>query len=336
MPSENAETTADVLTYADLHGVDTHGMSLLTVYDERRREGKLNLNAKPRVERETAVSVLVDGDGGLGHAPTKLATSMSIAKAKEIGVGLAGVHNSAHFGACGYYTKMIADEGLIGFVTTSASQKKILPTRGKQPRLGTDPLSFAAPAADGRDFILDMATTTVAGSRVRNKLNENQPCPIGWVLDAEGRPSTDPRDLLERDGFMTSLGGTEEGASYKGYGLGVMVNILSSCLTGATLITDPMHTKKPQGMDIGHFVMAIDPGLFRDQSAFEADVATLLNDMRGAEPVDQGNPVLVAGDLERASAHLRSTQGIPIAPGLRRRIMKLAETAGVPWKLATD
>jgi len=82
-------------------------------------------------------------------------------------------------------------------------------------------------------------------------------------------------------------------------------------------------------------VMAIDPGLFRDTSAFEADVATLLNDMRGAEPVDPGSPVLVAGDLERASAHSRSTEGIPIAPGLRSKVMKLAEAAGVPWQLAT-
>ena len=90
------------------------------------------------------------------------------------------------------------------------------------------------------------------------------PTPDGWVLDAEGKPSNDPLVAKEKGGFLTSLGGSPENSSYKGYGLAVMVNILSSCLSGATLITDPMHTKKPVGMDIGHFFMAIDPNLFRE------------------------------------------------------------------------
>ena len=84
------------------------------------------------------------------------------------------------------------------------------------------------------------------------------------MLDKDGRPSNDPLVAREKGGFLTSLGGSPENSSYKGYGLAAMVNILASCLSGATLITDPMHTKKPQGMDIGHFFMAIDPGLFRD------------------------------------------------------------------------
>jgi LDH2 family malate/lactate/ureidoglycolate dehydrogenase len=107
-----------------------------------------------------------------------------------------------------------------------------------------------------------MATTTVAAGRIRNKANEKLPVPDGWVLDCEGRPSNDPLVAKEKGGFLTSLGGTPENSSYKGYGLAVMVNILASCLSGATLITDPEHTKKPIGMDIGHFFMAIDPSIF--------------------------------------------------------------------------
>ena len=144
---------------------------------------------------------------------------------------------------------------------TSASGIQVAPTFGKQARLGTDPWSFAAPSADGVPFLLDMATTTVAAGRIRNKANEGLPTPDGWVLDAEGRPSNDPLVAKEKGGFLTSLGGSPENSSYKGYGLAAMVNILASCLSGATLITDPMHTKKPQGMDIGHFFMAIDPSV---------------------------------------------------------------------------
>ena len=140
---------------------------------------------------------------------------------------------------------MAAKEGLVGMSCTSASGIQVAPTFGKQARLGTDPWSFAAPSADGVPFLLDMATTTVAAGRIRNKANEGLPTPDGWVLDAEGRPSNDPLVAKEKGGFLTSLGGSPENSSYKGYGLAVMVNILASCLSGATLITDPMHTKKP-------------------------------------------------------------------------------------------
>lgn len=173
------------------------------------------------------------------------------------------VHHSAHFGAAGFYSLMAAKQGLIGMSCTSASGIQVAPTFGKQARLGTDPWSFAAPSADGVPFLLDMATTTVAAGRIRNKANENLPTPDGWVLDAEGNPSNDPLVAKQKGGFLTSLGGSSENSSYKGYGLAVMVNILASCLSGATLITDPMHTKKPGGMDIGHFFMAIDPSIFR-------------------------------------------------------------------------
>ena len=247
MPEENAEATADILGWADLHGVDSHGISMIPGYDRLRRNGRANMQARPRIIKETPVSALVDGDGGLGHVPGRFAMQVAIDKAKQSGMAIAAVRNSAHFGAAGYYTLMAADEGLIGMACTGASSVQVAPTFGKEAKLGTDPWSFAAPTADGRPFLLDMATTTVAAGRIRNKANEGLPCPPGWVLDKEGHPSTDPLEAREKGGFLTSLGGSPENSSYKGYGLAVMVNILGSCLSGATLITDPMHTKKPQG-----------------------------------------------------------------------------------------
>jgi hypothetical protein len=131
-----------------------------------------------------------------------------------------------------------------------------------------------------------MATTTVAAGRIRNKANEGLPTPDGWVLDAEGKPSNDPLVAKQKGGFLTSLGGSPENSSYKGYGLAVMVNVLASCLSGATLITDPLHTKKPVGMDIGHFFLAIDPRLFREADDFQADVATFMGALRATTPID--------------------------------------------------
>src|SRR6185437_5073141 len=217
------------------------------------------------------------------------------------------------FAAAGFYTLMAANAGLVGMACTSASSIQVAPTFGKQARLGTDPWSFVAPSADGVPFLLDMATTTVAAGRIRNKANEKLPTPDGWVLDSEGNPSNDPLVAKEKGGFLTSLGGSPENSSYKGYGLAVMVNILASCLSGSTLITDPMHTKKPVGMDIGHFFMAIDPDIFRETGDFQ--------------------PVMVAGDPQWKNAAKRQETGIPVGPGLLNQVRQIARAAAAPWLL---
>jgi len=190
MPEDNAETSADVLCWADLHGVDSHGISMLPGYDRLRRSGRAKMEACPRIIKETPVSALVDGDGGLGHVPAHFAMQVAIDKAKQSGMAVVAVRNSAHFGATGYYTLMAAKEGLIGMACTSASSIQVAPTFGKEAKLGTDPWSFAAPTTDGQPFLLDMATTTVAAGRIRNKANEGLPCPPGWVLNRDGLPST--------------------------------------------------------------------------------------------------------------------------------------------------
>ncbi len=333
MPEDNAETTADILGWADLHGVDSHGISMIPGYDRLRRSGRANMAAHPRIIKETPISALVDGDGGLGHVPARFAMQVAIDKAKQSGMAITAVRNSAHFGATGYYTLMAANEGLIGMACTSNSGTQVAPTFGKEAKLGTDPWSFAAPTTDGRPFLLDMATTTVAAGRIRNKANEGLPCPPGWVLDKNGMPSTDPMEARDKGGFLTSLGGSPENSSYKGYGLAVMVNILSSCLPGATLITDPMAGKKPQGNDIGHCFIVIDPGLFRDRDEFTADVTRFCNDLRATTPMDPAQPVMVAGDPQWNYAEKRRREGIPVGAGLLNQIRQVAQACAAPWLL---
>lgn len=333
MPARFAERTAEVMSWADLHGIDSHGISMIPAYFERHQSGRVNMRAQPRTLRETPVSALIDGDGGLGHEPARQAMELAITKARDAGVGIVCVRNSSHFGACGFYAEMAADAGLIGMVATSASIVQVAPAGGAEARLGTDPWAFAAPGRDGEPFILDMATTTVAAGRIRNKANENLPAPPGWLLTKDGLPSTDPLEAAQKGGFLTSLGGSLEGSSYKGYGLAVMVNILASCLSGATLVTDPMHAKKPQGMDLGHFCLALSPNLFRDEGAFEADVATLCDALRATRPVDPARPVMVAGDPERRHAARRAIDGIPVGRNLLAQIKQIAAESNVTWLL---
>lgn len=332
-PGAAAAAIADVLGWADLHGIDSHGISMLTMYDAWRRAGRIDPRAEPLILRQTPVSALVDGGGGLGHWPGRFAMQTAIDKATAIGMAAVAVHNSAHYGACGYYALMAAERGLIGITTTTTSGVRTAPTRSAEAKLGTDPWCFAAPGEPGRPFLLDMATTTVAFGKIRNKANEGLACPPGWLLDAAGQPSTDPLDAAERGGFLTPLGGTPEGSNHKGYGLAAMVNILAGCLSGATVTAHPAHGQGPGGMGIGHFFFALDPGLFRAGEDFRSEVAAFGDMLRAAEPVDPGKPVLVAGDPERAIAACRSRAGIPVAAGLGQKLRAIATAAGAPWLL---
>jgi LDH2 family malate/lactate/ureidoglycolate dehydrogenase len=228
---------------------------------------------------------------------------------------------------------MASDAGLIGMVTSTTSNRVVAPAGGKEARLGTEPIAFSAPGQDGDSFLLDMATTTAASGKIRNRFNEGLPTPLGWLVTKEGLPSTDPLEAVANGGFLTPLGGTAEGSYHKGYGLAVMVDILGGCLSGATLITSPMHMKQPYGQDIGHFFMAIDPGLFRDPDDFRADLTSLCTTLRATQPMHPSQPVMTAGDPERQMAEERMAGGIPVGSGLLEKIRAIAAEHSAPWML---
>ena len=192
MPEETADSTAEIMSWADLHGIDTHGMSMVPAYDERRRAGKIDMRAVPRRGARDAGVGADRRRRRPGPSHARRAMELAIDKAKATGIGVAAVRNSAHFGACGFYALMAVEAGLIGMVTTSACGIQVSPTFGAQARLGTDPIAFAAPGKPGEPFLLDMATTTVAAGRIRNKANEDLPTPQGWLVTKDGQPSTDP------------------------------------------------------------------------------------------------------------------------------------------------
>ncbi len=233
------------------------------------------------------------------------------------------VHNSNLFGACGFYALMAVEAGLIGMVTTSAAGIQVSPTNGAQARLDTDPIAFAAPGKPGEPFLLDMATTTVAAGKIRNKANEKLPTP--GRLAGHGRRQAQHRPLeVSKGGFMTPLGGTPEGSSHKGYGLAAMVNILSSALSGGFLVTDPARAGKT-GM-IGHFMMAIDPTSAPTSRRSAIRCAP-------PSPADPAKPVQVAGDPERRIAEQRRKTGIPVGAGLLDKVRDVARHSNAEWIL---
>lgn len=337
MAPEHVRTTAAALVDADLHGIDTHGLSMLPSYDRRRREGLVTIDATVQVVTETPASAVVDGGGGLGHVPSVRAVELASDKARTVGLAAVTVRNSNHFGAAGYYTRMLAAAGLVGMATTNVAGPRMAPTFGREARLSTNALAFAAPAARHAPFSLDMSTTTVSAGRIRNRATEDRDLPEGWAADRDGQPITDPH-VYERDSrdgaTMAPLGGTPEGASHKGYGLAAMVEILSVGLSGATLVTRRDRAPLPEGSsDLGHFFLAIDPTIFRAPGDLEATVDDLIDDLHATTPIDPEQPVMVAGEPEEQIRADRERRGIPVAPGLRRQIRHLTTEADAPFVL---
>lgn len=337
MTPDYVEITARVMADADACGIDTHGISMIPPYDQRRRDGILTIDAEVTVVHETPVMALVDGGGGLGYVPGVTATELAIAKAGEAGMAAVAVRNSNHYGAAGYYSRMMAAAGLVGMATTNASGPRSAPTFGKEPKLSTNPLAFAAPTRRNPTFSLDMATTTVAAGKVRNRANEGVAIPLGWAADPDGNPITDPREYERHSkggATLPPLGGTADGGSYKGYGLQAMVEILSVALSGASLVTSENHGYQTPGtMNLGHFFLAIDPTVFRAPGEFEDTVDDLIDHLHATEPVDPAQPVMVAGEPENKIRAEREQTGIPIPPGLRGRIQQVAEDAGAEFLL---
>src|SRR5829696_3807905 len=215
MPDDVVRTAADVMTDTDLAGIDSHGISMLMLYEEALGLQQLNPTPKPHVVRESPVTALVDGDGGLGHVAAVFGMELAIDKAKSAGVGIVCVRNSTHFGAAGYYAAMASTQGLLGMVTCTTRGNPVLPTRSAVPVLGTNPIAFAAPTRRNEPFLLDMSTSTVAQNKVKVYELNGQPLPAGWCLDERGQPIIDSAVAMEKvtishTGGITALGGTPE------------------------------------------------------------------------------------------------------------------------------
>lgn len=335
MTEEVIEITVRNMVEADLRGIDSHGAGMLPTYNLRRREGIVDPKGETTVVRDFAATALLDAGNALGHFATTKAMQMACDKARQFGVGVVTVRRSNHYGAAGVYSTMAADRGMIGMCLTGSSQPAVLPTFAKEPRFSTNPIAVAAPGERNEHFSLDMATSTVAVGKLNIARRAGKKIPLGWAADQDGRPTTDPVAALSAvPKKLSPLGGTRELGSHKGYGLGLMVEVLCSVLTGSyTGARDMMTGEKGTTMNIGHFCLAIDPDAFREAGEFEAHMDALMDWMRATPPLDPKQPVLVPGDPEHAERKIRVAEGIPMTDTLVSEVRQVAEEAGAPFML---
>jgi LDH2 family malate/lactate/ureidoglycolate dehydrogenase len=325
VPPGDAAIVADTLVEADLRGVHSHGVWWVKGYTERLRLGGLNPHPHLAIVRETPAMVLLDADGALGQVASVAAMRQAIAKAKTGGVGVAAVRNSNHFGAAAYYAQMAAGAGQIGFATTDA-EPTMAPWGGAQKLVvGNNPLAYAIPVDDDFTLVLDMAQSVVAWGKIFLAAQRGEKIPTSWALDAAGEPTDDPQAAMA--GVLLPVGG------YKGYGLALVMQILSSVLSGATFgPTMPQMADPSIVQGHGHFFLALDIAHFSDPADFRQRMAQVVAEQR-ATPLAKGvERIYLPGEIEHHKRQARLAQGIPLEPYVVNALLAVGEELGV----ATD
>jgi L-2-hydroxycarboxylate dehydrogenase (NAD+) len=323
VPDRHAQITGEILTAASLRGVDTHGVGNVTGYVQAIERGVYTIPQSVTIVAESATTALVDGGNGLGFVAAHRAMELSIAKARQQGVGMVTVRNGHHIGMVGYYPLMAVAQEMIGMAVTNAS-RSMRPVQGAHSRLGTNPIAFGAPAGKERPFLLDMATTTVASGKLSLARRLGVPIPPGWAVDAEGVPLTEPPAQRSEAWAQTPLGNTLEQGGHKGYGLAVMVDILAGVLSGGG------YSAQLAGGENMTWTMAIDIAAFRPVADFKAMMDAMIQELHATPPEPGAERVLVAGDPEFDTEAERRERGIPLHTSQYEAIVATARRVGAP------
>lgn len=324
LSEEHAAVEAEALVYAELRGQGSHGVSrLLDIYVRRLQEGATNPDPHMSVVSEHKGTAIVDGDNGPGQVVGAYGMQIAIDKAREYGVGCVAVRNSNHYGAAAFYLQATIDAGMIGFTTTN-SPPNMPPWGGRQAYLGTNPLAFAVPARRHDPILLDMATSVVAKGKIQLMVKEGQETiPAGWALDAEGNETTSVAAAVE--GMMLPVGG------HKGYGLALMVEILSALISGADFgpHLGNQYRDFDRGQNVGHFFGALSLDSLGIGESFVERVDQLIDELKTVPRRPGVEEILMPGEIECRTARRLRAEGIPIDPAVYDEISRIAAELGV-------
>ncbi len=322
-PDEVA-TVARSLVAANLRGYDSHGLMRIPQYLGQIEKGEIVPGAPLEVLRETPSLITADAHWGIGQVQAERLLQQLIEKAREGGVAVGTMIRCAHTGRLGEYCETATDAGMIGMVMVNnhGGVMRVAPPGGKAARLSTNPIAVGIPDGD-QPVVMDFCTCAAAEGKVRVKRIAGQTCPDGWLIDSEGRPTNDPSDLYgDPPGTILPFGGFQ---SYKGFALGLMVEIFSGALSGGVCAREvPIN-------QIGNcvFMMVLDPAHFGGREHFTAEVSGLLRFVRECPRIDGVEEITLPGDPERRSLAQKSAEGITLDQGNFSTLAKLAEQLAV-------
>jgi LDH2 family malate/lactate/ureidoglycolate dehydrogenase len=323
LPEADAAVVAKLMAQADLQGSDGHGISRLPQYARRIQAGGFNTKPDIRVVREQASTALVNGDNGMGHLVMSRAAAIAIEKARTTGIGWVNAQFSNHAGPASLYARMPLAHDMIGLYFAVGNANHLPPWGGLDMLLSTNPIAAAIPAGEEQPIVLDMATTVAAYGKVKTKALRGETMPVGWMIDREGKPLTDPKRAEE--GMLLPLGGMEAG--YKGYGLAMIIGLLAGTLGGAAMGKDVIDFNHDDDSvtNTGQAICAINVAAFGEVATFKAAVDTLARDIRSSQRMPGVKRIAMPGERSEATRIARGRDGIPIAPALMRGLDRLAD-----------
>lgn len=344
---KQASIVTACLLEADLRNIHSHGVAAIMTYVKTLKANSLHLDApNPTTVFETASSLVLDGHSGVGFVIADYAVKKTIEKAKKSGLCLTTVRQANHYGFAGYWPEMMAKEGLIG-VTCTNTVRCVCPTRSAERSMGTNPISVAVPICDDEPmFLIDMATCVMAHGKLcrSQSFAESGVVPEDVVIDGRGKCMTDFKQILEllhngdnqnqspkpdAGGLLPIGGATETHGGHKGYGLALLVELLTAGLSRGV----PSKFIPLANEGICFFFMAIDPALFGNAKEVLAHVRYIINEYRNTTPINPSIPVLIPGDKERLSREYSIKEGIALSAEIVQILKDVAKLTNLETKL---
>jgi LDH2 family malate/lactate/ureidoglycolate dehydrogenase len=319
---DEAAVFADALIWSDLVGHAGHGLWRLPTYLKRLRLGLIQSPCHPKWSKCGPAVEVLDGGAGFGQYVAHTAMSRAIELARAAGAGVVGVRNSNHFGAAGYYAKLATDQSMVGLAMSNAF-RKVAPYGGIKPVFGTNALAFGAPRRDEGAVLIDMATASIAGSAAIRLAAQGSLLPEGVAVDASGAPITDPRGI--REGALLPFGGA------KGSGIALMVEILSSVITGGALSAEvaSMFDDFERAGGNSHFFVALDIARFIPLQSYYDRLEALLALIRASRSGVDSNPVLIPGELRVEALQRARRDGVHLDAEVARMLREMAAAEGI-------
>ena len=316
-PEKDAQVLADVLVWANLRGVDSHGVIRVPRYFNMLATDVMNPRPDIRVVRETAGTVLIEADRAAGPVVMVQAAEHAINKAKATGIGIALARRTTHTGPVGYYARIAARRGCIGIVTND-SHPMMAYFGTRAPVFGTSPLAIAAPTKDAEPLLIDIASAEAAMGKIHNARAAHAEIPLGWALDKTGQPTTDPN---QADTLMP-LGG------FKGAGLAFLIECMTGVLAGNPVTETALNTNTRRH-SMNALMIAIDVAAFGERAEFEARTAGLAAAVKRQPKSDDAEEILAPGERGDRILIERRANGIPIEADTWAALNKLADARGV-------
>ena len=324
----NANTVADVLITTDTFGVVTHGTKNLYPYVQKMQAGGLDAKAEPSIIGEGPAWAIIDGNKAVGMVSACKAMNLAIEKAKKVGIAYVGVRNSCHFGAAGYYANMAAKEGLIGLSMSNADPVIAVPN-GRNKAIGTNPFSFAAPLDNGQSVFLDIALSNVAALKVIMAQENGQQIPNTWLVDEEGLPTTDVQKFPKNASLQPM-------AAHKGYGLAVLVELLSAVMTGAGILSQitSWNLDMPSANNAGHAFIAIDVSQMMPAEQYNARISQMIHEIKNGPKAKGAEHIFMPGEMEWSKREKALQSGeLQLTDAMAASLQQLSDATGIPLKL---